>query len=203
MSNDPATDRSNLHELQKGDTSALNRLIARLQRPLLSFAFRYVQNSSDAQDLVAETFVRLYQRRAQLRQDTNLSAWLFTTLTNLCHNHHRWKRRHPSVAFGPGEAGESAASAMNPVAPESSPDAALVKDESLDALKCAIDALPHDLKVSVLLHHYEHLSYREIAAITRCSERGVETRLYRARAQLRSELSRHFQESPSLGLGQS
>jgi RNA polymerase sigma-70 factor, ECF subfamily len=199
VSNDPATDRSNLHELQKGDTSALNRLIARWQRPLLSFAFRYVQNSSDAQDLVAETFVRLYQRRSQLRQDTNLSAWLFTTLTNLCHNHHRWKRRHPTVAFGPGEAGESAASAMNPADPESSPDAALVKDESLDALKSAIDALPHDLKVSVLLHHYEHLSYREIAAITRCSERGVETRLYRARAQLRSELSRYFQESPSLG----
>jgi RNA polymerase sigma-70 factor (ECF subfamily) len=181
VSNDPATDRSNLHDLQKGDTSALNRLIARWQRPLLSFAFRYVQNSSDAQDLVAETFVRLHQRRSQLRQDTNLSAWLFTTLTNLCHNHHRWKRRHPTVAFGPGESGDSAASAMNPADPESSPDASLV---------------------SVLLHHYEHLSYREIAAITRCSERGVETRLYRARAQLRSQLSRYFQESPSLGLGQ-
>jgi RNA polymerase sigma-70 factor, ECF subfamily len=150
---------------------------------------------------VAETFVRLYQRRAQLRHDTNLSAWLFTTLTNLCHNHHRWKRRHPTVAFGPGEAGDTGASAMNPADPESSPDASLVKDESLDALKSAIDALPHDLKVSVLLHHYEHLSYREIAAITHCSERGVETRLYRARAQLRSELSRYFQESPSLGLG--
>ncbi|HZZ18143.1 MAG TPA: sigma-70 family RNA polymerase sigma factor [Opitutaceae bacterium] len=199
MSNDPATDRSNLHDLQKGDTSALNRLIARWQRPLLSFSFRYVQNSSDAQDLVAETFVRLYQRRMQLRHDTNLSAWLFTTLTNLCHNHHRWKRRHPSVAFGPGEGSESASPANEPASAEPGPDSALIRDESLDALKLAIDALPHDLKVSVLLHHYEHLSYREIAAITRCSERGVETRLYRARAQLRTELSRHFQESPSLG----
>jgi RNA polymerase sigma-70 factor (ECF subfamily) len=199
VSNDPATDRSNLQELQKGDTSALNRLIARWQRPLLSFAFRYVQNSSDAQDLVAETFVRLYQKRSQLRQDTNLSAWLFTTLTNLCHNHHRWKRRHPTVAFGPGEAADSVSSPMNPAAPEASPDSALVKDESLEALKAAIDSLPHDLKVSVLLHHYEHLSYREIASITRCSERGVETRLYRARAQLRAQLSRYFLESPSLG----
>jgi RNA polymerase sigma-70 factor, ECF subfamily len=206
VSNDPATDRSNLQELQRGDTSALNRLIARWQRPLLSFSYRYVQNSADAQDLVAETFVRLYQKRAQLRQDTNLSAWLFTTLTNLCHNHHRWKRRHPTVAFGPGTAdagsgGDYSPAAMDPAATDASPDAALVRDESLDALKKAIDDLPHDLKVSVLLHHYERLSYKEIAAITHCSERGVETRLYRARLQLKLDLSRYFQESPGCELG--
>ena len=100
MSTDPVTDRENLLELQRGDAAALNRLIARWQRPLLAFAYRYVQNSADAQDLVAETFVRLYSRRASLRPDTNLPAWLFTTLSNLCHNHHRWKRRHPTVAFG-------------------------------------------------------------------------------------------------------
>jgi RNA polymerase sigma-70 factor (ECF subfamily) len=196
VSNDPATDRNNLTELQRGDTSALNRLIGRWQRPLLSFAYRYVQNASDAQDLVAEAFVRLYQRRMQLRPDTNLSAWLFTTLTNLCHNHHRWKRRHPTVAFGPGTA-EVGAVPMDPATPEASPDMALARDESLDALKHAIDALPHDLKVSVLLHHYERLSYREIAAISHCSERGVETRLYRARLQLKAELARYFQESPA------
>lgn len=204
MSIDPATDRSNLHALQQGETSALNRLIARWQRPLLSFAFRYVQNSSDAQDLVAETFVRLYQRRAQLRADTNLSAWLFTTLTNLCHNHHRWKRRHPTVAFGPGTAdtgGDYAVSAMDPAAAEASPDAALIRDESLEALKKAIDDLPHELKVSVLLHHYERLSYKEIGAITRCSERGVETRLYRARLQLKTGLARYFQAGPGVELG--
>jgi RNA polymerase sigma-70 factor, ECF subfamily len=204
VSNDPATDRSNLHALQQGETSALNRLIARWQRPLLSFAFRYVQNSSDAQDLVAETFVRLYQRRTQLRADTNLSAWLFTTLTNLCHNHHRWKRRHPTVAFGPGTAdagGDHSVSAMDPASAEASPDAALVRDESLEALKKAIDELPHDLKVSVLLHHYERLSYKEIGAITHCSERGVETRLYRARLQLKAGLGKYFEARPGVELG--
>jgi RNA polymerase sigma-70 factor, ECF subfamily len=201
VSTDPATDRENLLELQRGDTSALNRLIARWQRPLLSFAYRYVQNSTDAQDLVAETFVRLYQRRMQLRPDTNLPAWLFTALTNLCHNHHRWKRRHPTVAFGPASVGDAPAgeirpAAADPAAQDASPDAALDRDESLGALKAAIDALPHDLKVAVLLHHYERLSYREIAAISQCSERGVETRLYRARIQLRQGLAAYFQDSP-------
>lgn len=198
MSTDPAIDRANLIELQRGDAAALNRLISRWQKPLISFAFRYLQNSADAQDMVAETFVRLYQRRMRLLQDTNLPAWLFTALTNLCHNHHRWKRRHPTVAFG----SPSADSGSGPMydtgdvaTSEPGPDTALARDESLDALRKAIDALPHDLKVSVLLHHYEHLSYREIGAITQCSERGVETRLYRARQQLRKQLAGFFHET--------
>lgn len=99
MSNDPATDLACLLALQQGEAAALNRLIARWQRPLHSFAYRYCQNRADAEDLVAQTFVRLYQQRLRLRPDTRLSAWLFTTLTNFCHNHHRWKRRHPTTAL--------------------------------------------------------------------------------------------------------
>ena len=199
MSSDPALDRASLAGLQHGDAAALNRLIERWQRPLLGFACRYVRNAADAQDLVAESFVRLYQRRERLSPDTNVAAWLFTTLTNLCHNHHRWRRRHPTVALdAPSEPGDPAGSnriAEGLAAPDAAPDSALTRDESLGAVRAAVDALPHDLKVTVLLHHYEHLSYREIAAITGCSERGVETRLYRARQQLRRELSAFLREA--------
>jgi RNA polymerase sigma-70 factor (ECF subfamily) len=187
VSSEPATESAHLLDLQRGDASALNHLIARWQRPLMGFAYRYVQNTADAQDVVAETFVRLYQGRGRLRPDTNLPAWLFTTLANLCRNHHRWKRRHPTVSF--------ASARLYPATTEAGPDVLLVRDESLDALRRAIDALPHDLKATVLLHHYEHLSYREIASITRCSERGVETRLYRARQRLRRALAGFFQET--------
>ena len=65
----------------------------------------------------------------------------------------------------------------------------------LAAVRAAIDLLPHDLKVTLLLHHYEHLSYREISAVVGCSERGVETRLYRARQQLRSLLAPQLAET--------
>jgi RNA polymerase sigma-70 factor, ECF subfamily len=198
VSTDPATDGANLLDLQGGNPVALNRLIARWQRPLLGFAYRYLQNSADAQDLVAETFVRLYQRRMQLRPNTNLSAWLFTALTNLCHNQHRWKRRHPTVSFGPvGDArpGSGRVDESDPASSELGPDAALARDEAVGALMAAIDQLPHDLKASVLLHHYEHMSYREIASITGCSERGVETRLYRARQHLRQQLEGFFSET--------
>ena len=200
MPHDPATDRAGLLALQQGDTTALNRLIARWQRPLLGFAYRYVQNAADAHDLVAEVFVRLYQQRLRLRTDTNLSAWLFTALTNLCHNHHRWKRRHPTVSLEAPDTDDSAhrrpaRTAADLPADQPGPDDRVAQDESLAAVRAAIAQLPHDLRVTVLLHHYEHLSYREIAAITGCSERGVETRLYRARQQLRVTLAPVIRES--------
>jgi len=199
VSSDPDTDHDNLFALQQGESAALNRLIDRWQRPLLNFAYRYVQNSADAHDLVAETFVRLYQQRSRLRADTKLSAWLFTTLSNLCHNHQRWKRRHPTVALSaadhaPDDPAErdGIVSALASAAP--TPDTQLEKNELVTAVRAAIDLLPHDLKVALLLHHYEHLSYREIAAIVGCAERGVETRLYRARQQLRELLAQHLPE---------
>jgi RNA polymerase sigma-70 factor (ECF subfamily) len=182
----PATDLAELNALQDGDDAALNRLIARWERRLFGFAWRYVRNTADAQDLVATVFVKLYQQRAGLRRDTNVSAWLFTTLTNLCHNLHRWRGRHAASSLDAAETGSDAGLAIAVDAPL--PGEVLAHKETLDALGVAIDRLPPDLKATLLLYHYERLSYREIAEITGCSEGGVDTRLYRARARLREAL---------------
>ena len=192
MSPDPATDYADFLALQQGESAALNRLIARWQRPLHHFAYRYVQNAADAGDLVATTFVRLYQQRLRLRSDTKLSAWLFTTLTNLCHNHHRWQRRHPTVALDAPADGAGSPPSFDLASAEAAPPAVLEQRETVAAVRAAIDQLPHDLKVTLLLHQYDRLSHREIGEIAGCSERGVETRLYRARRQLRLLLADHI-----------
>lgn len=176
-----------LADLQAGDDSALNRIMERWERPLFAFAWRYLRNRTDAQDVVAETFVRLYQHRHRLRQDTKLSAWLFTTLGNLCHNLHRWRLRHPSESIDAPSAGSSHP-AGELTARSPGPDDSLERDELVEQLGTALDGLPHDLKTALLLHYFERLSYREIAEVVGCSERGVETRLYRARQRLRHEL---------------
>ena len=196
MNPDPTNDRAQLAALQHGDDTALNRLIARWEQPLFAFAWRYVRHTADARDLVAEVFVRLYQQRGRLRADTNLSAWLFTTLANLCHNQHRWRRRHPTVSLEAGEEGNGVGADADALpAAGSLPGDALERDEARAALGAALDRLPHELKVTLLLHHYDELSYREIGEITGCSERGVETRLYRARQRLRLDLIAYLSEA--------
>lgn len=195
MSADPSSpsDQELFLSLQQGDDIALNRLIERWERPLLAFAWRYMHNTADARDLVAETFVRLYQQRERLRSDTKLSAWLFTALTNLCHNQHRWRRRHPTVSF---QAQTDEAGSFEDVLSSTTPGASIVmeQDEALDHMIRAIDRLPHELKTTLLLHHFEGLSYRAIGDISGCSERGVETRLYRARQKLKVELAGYLRE---------
>jgi len=193
---DPVTDQELFLSLQRGEDAALNRIIERWQKSLYGFAWRYMQNAADARDLVAETFVRLYQQRARLRPDTRLSAWLFTALTNLCHNQHRWRRRHPSVSFHAPDDGTPGYEGTLP-SDTPRPGSTLEKDEALDELSRAIDRLPHDLKTTVILHHYDGLSYSVIGDITGCSVRGVETRLYRAKQKLREDLAKFLSESKS------
>lgn len=187
---DRARDLDLLHALQRGDDTALNQLIARWESPLFAFAWRYTHNTTDAQDLVAETFVRLYHQSGRLRVDTNLSAWLYTTLSNLCHNQHRWRHRHPTVSFD--ATAPDGTRLVPPAASEEPPPAAVLeRAESNAVVAAAIDRLSNDLRLTVMLYYFEKLSYREIAGITGCSERGVETRLYRARQQLRGDLLAH------------
>lgn len=185
MNPDPTQDQALFEALRRGEDTALSRLIGRWERPLFAFAWRYMRNQADAQDLVAEVFVRLYQQRDRLRPDTRLSAWLFTTLSNLCHNQHRWRRRHPTVSM---DAPEDGCIAETVAADGVTSAAQLEHDEMLAALAAAIDRLPHELKTALLLHYHEELSLRQIGEITGCSERGIETRLYRARQRLREEL---------------
>lgn len=188
MPADSSADHADLLALRAGDDAALERLIARWEQPLFAFAWRYLRNTADARELAIETFVRLHQQRARLRPDTNLSAWLYTTLTNLCHNRHRWWRRHAAQSLDAATAGEDDLP-REFAAPDDAPDTAAEHQESLAQLDAAIAALPHDLRTTLLLHHFEQLSYREIAHVVGCSERGVETRLYRARQKLRSALT--------------
>jgi RNA polymerase sigma factor (sigma-70 family) len=166
---------------------------------LLAFAWRYLRHSIDSRDVVAEAFVRLYQNRTRLRADTNLSAWLFTTVANLCRNQHRWRQRHPTTSLDEPSATEESRGRISDrrAASDSAPtpDEALLHKEALQALELALARLPHDLKTALFLHHYEHLSYREIGDITGCQERGVETRLYRARQALRQALAGYLHET--------
>lgn len=173
-------DRSDVDALRRGDAQAFDRAVERWRRPLTAFAARYLRDPGEARDVAAETFVRLHRHRERLRPDTNLSAWLFTTAANLCRNRHRWRVRHPTVPLG--------AEAERMAAEGRAPDEALQHDELVEALRLAVGELPHDLRVTLLLHQYERLSHRGIGAIVGCSEKGVETRLYRARQRLRRRL---------------
>jgi RNA polymerase sigma-70 factor, ECF subfamily len=201
MPHDTQTDLRLLEELRSGRDSALNEIIDRWERPLASFAWRYVQNQTDTQDLVQETFVKVYKNKDRFRPDTKLSAWLFTTLANQCRNFSRWKRRHPTVALYNSREETSdplTTVTLDPADLSPTPDTSAETNDLIDHLKEAIGKLPHDLKTTLLLYQYEGMSYKEIAEVVGCSPKGVETRLYRTRKQLKKLLKSKSMEAGGL-----
>lgn len=187
---EPEEDAALMQAVVQGDLHALRQLVDRWQAPLGSFVYRYVQNMEVTQEIVQESFVRLYQSRTRYDSQKRFSSWLFKIASNLCKNYYRWRSRHPEN-LGIDEsliAGE--AQPMEPLLQSDSPAEQSVREEELHQLKCAIKAMPHPLKTTLLLYYYEQMSYKEIADIVGCSARGVETRLYRARKWL----SKHLEE---------
>jgi len=178
-----------MRALVEGQQVALNELMTYWEAPLLRFIFRYVQCEAEARDLVQETFVRVYLMRERFRLDSSFSTWAFTIAANLCRNQHRWRFRHPTVSLDEPVCDQVTTGYDTLACPRHGPDHAAVQTERIEALKAAIAGLSHDLRTTLLLYEYEGLSYREIATVVGCSEKGVESRLARARMRLRKTLT--------------
>lgn len=172
--------------LQSGEDLALNELMAKWQKPLAHFIYRYIGNESDALDLAQETFVRVFESRHRYKAKAKFSTWLFTIASNLSRNYIRWQKRHPTVAF---DAPESSSVMQTSASGDRSPAESAEAHDSSAAVKREIHKLPHDLRTAVLLFEYENMSHDEISRVLRCSAKAVETRLYRARKILREALS--------------
>ena len=162
-----------------------------LMDSLYSAAMRMTRNAADAEDLVQETYLRAYRGFGGFQDGTNLKAWLYRILTNTYINSYRAKQRRPDETdldevedlylyrrLGGLEAARSGRSA---------------EDELMDSfseaeVKAAIEALPENFRMAVLLADVEGFSYKEIAEILDIPIGTVMSRLHRGRKALQKAL---------------
>lgn len=162
----------------RGDREAFSLLVDRHKEVVYRVLFRMVGNEQDAQDLSQEAFLRCYRYVSSFRGDAAFSTWLHRLAVNTALDWLRVRQRRPLQVPLTEPAGEA----------ESVEDTALRQEQRERTLQ-AIRALPPDYRQVVLLRHFHHLSYDEIAQRTGAPVRTVETRLYRARALLRDKLN--------------
>jgi RNA polymerase sigma-70 factor (ECF subfamily) len=158
---------------------------------LYSAALRMTRNPADAEDLVQETYLRAYRGFGGFQEGTNLKAWLYRILTNTYINAYRAKQRRPEESdlddvedlylyhrLGGLEAARAGRSA---------------EDELMDAftefeVKAAIEDLPENFRLVVLLADIEGFAYKEIAEILDIPIGTVMSRLHRGRKALQKAL---------------
>jgi len=186
LRNEP--DASDMARLQGGDHAALDDLMDRHAAKLVNYLARLLQNESDAADIAQDTFVRVFQHGQRFDPQKSFSTWLYTIATNLARDRMRWRSRRPDTPLSQtGEEDDSVQEARI-AAPDASPDRTLLRQERAVAVQRAVADLPEDLRTPLILSVYEDQSHAEVAAILNCTPKAVETRLYRARQQLRVSL---------------
>jgi len=183
-------DRTDMSRLVAGQNAALNDLMERHGEKLFHYLIRCLQNEDDAADLSQETFARVYQHRKKFDQRQKFSTWLYAVASNLVRDHYRWHSRHPQVSLEAN--GDDAVGDLAETFPEQkpSPSEKIQADERADAVRLAVAGLPEELRIPLILAEYEERSQAEIGRILGCTAKAVETRIYRARQQLRTKLDK-------------
>src|SRR5580765_5418880 len=187
---DDEQDARDMARLAGGHDASLNDLMERHAEKLFHYLLRSLQDESDAADLAQETFVRVYQHRANFDARQNFSTWLYAIASNLVRDRFRWRSRHRQVSIdAENEAtGNDFREKLSGHGP--SPSESLQAEERAEAVRRAVAALPEELRLPLILAEYEGRSQAEISEILGCSVKAVETRIYRARQQLRVGLGK-------------
>jgi RNA polymerase sigma-70 factor, ECF subfamily len=153
-------------------------------------ALRMTRNPQDAEDLVQETYLRAYRFFDKFQPGTNLRAWLFKILTNSYINRYRKQVSEPRLDSLDGS---EEFALYNHMDAEAAMQGGTVEAEVLDHfaeedIKAAIEALPPQFRMAVLLADVEGFSYNQIAEITGVKKGTVMSRLFRGRRLLQRAL---------------
>ena len=177
----PAFNREELKRAQSGDAEALGRFFDHHFDRIFSVVHRFVGSMEAAQDIAQDIFLKVRRHISRLDIENDPAPWLYTVAVNACRDHQRsawWRMSRQSVPLEHDpDAPELSSNAPNP-------EQALVVAEEERRLQAAIQRLPPDLRMSVLLHDFEGLPHDQIARATGTSHAAARKRHSRARRTL-------------------
>lgn len=184
--NDPVLDElSQVEAARRGDVDAFNQLIERYQRPAYSLAYRTLGEAEAAADATQEAFLSAFRAVHDFRGQS-FKAWLLRIVVNACYDELRRRQRRPAASL-------EAMAEQTEVELRSSdaihgPEATAARYETAEVIQQALQRLPPDQRMVVVLCDVQGMSYEEAAVVLDVAMGTVKSRLSRARARLRDEL---------------
>lgn len=180
----PDSDEFLLQATGQGDLAAFSRIVEHHQTWAWRVAYRFTGNEEDASDIVQEAFLRLLDASGRYRPTAKFRTYFYQIISRLCLD--RAKKKQPLLLE------------TVPDTPDPSPDITntMMRQENAIAVRFALDALPLNQRLAIVLRYYEELNYQEIAAALDTSTKAVERLLSRGRERLRDLIDKRHDFYP-------
>ncbi|MDP1853215.1 MAG: sigma-70 family RNA polymerase sigma factor [Candidatus Omnitrophota bacterium] len=175
---------------QEGEALAMDEILRRYKNPIYRFALRLGSDTSEAEDIAQEVFLRIHEFRANYRVIGKFSTWIFGIAHNLCISRLRKKK---GLVFWPRKENEPD-ELVEFESPCSSPQEEVSQNEFTGVLKKCIQSLPFLQKEALILCEYQKLGYQEIAKILNKPLGTIKILIYRARQNLKVKLLPYLKE---------
>ena len=165
---------------QKGDAGAFDELVRRHQKTVLNIAWRYCADRAVAEDLAQEVFVKVWRARVSYQPSARFSTWLYRIAVNRCLNEIRSRPKDAPLPV------EEALEEREGGRPQDELDRVEVRA----AVRRAVDDLPANQRMAMILSRFHELPYEEIAEAMSVSLEAVKSLLFRARENLKTALEK-------------
>jgi len=181
--------------LQQGDESAFTKLVDEWQNMVYNTALGIVQNADDADDITQEVFIQVYQSVSSFKGESKFSTWLYRITVSKALDHEKKKKRKKRFAFVQSLFGGKDEEQIHAVEFDH-PGVLMENKERAAELFNAMKLLPNKQRTAFTLHKLEGQSYQEIAEIMKTTLYAVESLMGRAKANLKKELSKYYNNIP-------
>jgi RNA polymerase sigma factor (sigma-70 family) len=184
------TDEDVMELFQNGQEAAFNVLFDRYSNRIYHFLYRYTQNANDCEDLVQETFMRVFRSKDSYNRIARFSTWLYTIALNLAKTHHKKKTRMELVGFHNDEMQQTYEVSDALDGSVATPDAEYQRHSVLRYIEKTLDRISSEFREVLILRDIQGLSYEEISEVTGFPMGTVKSKLNRGRVQLQQLLRR-------------
>jgi len=172
-----------------GDDAAFDYLVEKFRRPMTSFMYRMTRNQAVSEELAQEVFLRVYRSRQTYAASAKFTTWLYRIATNLAVNHARdTKHERPENVVNIDEPDEETGLTMDVADRSPNIEQVILRRERLAAIRKHVEELPERQRMAVIMHKYQNMDYKQIAAVLKLSESATKSLLFRAYETLRETL---------------
>lgn len=190
------SDEQLVRRVLAGERAAFDTLVERYQKRATSVSYRLVGNIHDALEVVQDAFIRAYRNVETLEDPGRFGAWLLRIVTNLSLNFRRDRAvggRKASLSDWADQDGEPADQRLTDSdASEDRPGATLAAGELSEVVQRAMDELPEQQRVALVLFSVEALPQKDVASIMGCSVEAVKWHVFQARRKLKDRLANYL-----------